>query len=160
MDFLFGLILSQIRTISSELGTVMKPAQNFENFPKFKSVQNIWIIPWSNQIDYVNMIEILSLVTLEWEIVSTQRIIKVHCVDPLKIVLQLQLLFILVWLEFGQYIHLARIFWIFYWVILGSFDNRTVLQYTMYPSTSRGSSQAVNDRTMDIRVTSDRPSTP
>ena len=29
-----------------------------------------------------------------------------------------------------------------------------------YPSTARGSSLAVNDRTLDVRVTSDRPSTP
>ena len=35
-----------------------------------------------------------------------------------------------------------------------------VLQYTMYLSTARGSSLAVNDRTMDVRVTGDRPSTP
>ena len=33
-------------------------------------------------------------------------------------------------------------------------------QYTMYPSTARGSSLAVNDQTMDVRLTSDRPSTP
>ena len=46
-------------------------------------------------------------------------------------------------------------------------DNQSVvtnvsipLQYTMYLSTARGSSLAVNDRTMDVRVTSDRPSTP
>ena len=31
------------------------------------------------------------------------------------------------------------------------------LQYTMYLSTARGSSLAVNDHTMDVRVTSDRP---
>ena len=36
----------------------------------------------------------------------------------------------------------------------------TDLQYTMYLSTARGSSLAVNDRTVDVRVTSDRPSTP
>ena len=35
-----------------------------------------------------------------------------------------------------------------------------VLQYTRYPSTARGSSLAVNYRTLDVRVTSDRPSTP
>ena len=35
-----------------------------------------------------------------------------------------------------------------------------ILQYTMYVSTARGSSLGVNDRTMDVRVTSDRPSTP
>ena len=35
-----------------------------------------------------------------------------------------------------------------------------VLQYTMYLSTARGSSLADNDRTMDVRVLSDRPSTP
>ena len=34
------------------------------------------------------------------------------------------------------------------------------MQYTMYPSTAKGISLAVNDRTMDVRVTSDRPSTP
>ena len=34
------------------------------------------------------------------------------------------------------------------------------LQYTKYPSTDRGSSLAVNDRTLDVRVTSDVPSTP
>ena len=34
------------------------------------------------------------------------------------------------------------------------------LQYTRYPSTSRGSSLAVNYCTLDVRVTSDRPSTP
>ena len=34
------------------------------------------------------------------------------------------------------------------------------MQYTRYPSTARGSSLAVNDRTQDVRVTSDRPSTP
>ena len=33
------------------------------------------------------------------------------------------------------------------------------MQYTRYPSTARGSSLAVNDRTLDVRVTSDRPST-
>ena len=46
----------------------------------------------------------------------------------------------------------------------GYFDSEEfmhyVLQYTRYPSTSRGSSLAVNDRTLDVRVTSDRPSTP
>ena len=36
----------------------------------------------------------------------------------------------------------------------------TSLQYTMYLSTARGSSLAINDRTMDVQVTSDRPSTP
>ena len=35
-----------------------------------------------------------------------------------------------------------------------------VLQYTRYPSTPRGSSLAVKDRTLDVRVTSDRPITP
>ena len=34
------------------------------------------------------------------------------------------------------------------------------LQYTMYPSTDRGSSLAVNDRTMDVQLMSDRPITP
>ena len=34
------------------------------------------------------------------------------------------------------------------------------LQYTRYPSTARGSSLAVNDSTLDVQVTSDRPSTP
>ena len=34
------------------------------------------------------------------------------------------------------------------------------LQYTRHPSTARGSSLVVNDRTLDVRVTSDRPSTP
>ena len=34
------------------------------------------------------------------------------------------------------------------------------VQYNMYPSTARGSSLAVNDCTMDVRVMSDRPSTP
>ena len=34
------------------------------------------------------------------------------------------------------------------------------LQYTRYTSTDRGSSLAVNDLTMEVRVTSDRPSTP
>ena len=34
------------------------------------------------------------------------------------------------------------------------------LQYTRYPSTAIGSSLAVNDCTLDILVTSDRPSTP
>ena len=38
-------------------------------------------------------------------------------------------------------------------------NNSSQMQYTMYPSTVRGSSLAVNDRTMDVRVTSDRPST-
>ena len=38
--------------------------------------------------------------------------------------------------------------------------DHTGVQYTMYPSTARGSSLAVNDRTMDVRVTSDRSSTP
>ena len=33
------------------------------------------------------------------------------------------------------------------------------LQYTMYLSTAKGSSLAVDDCTMDVRVTSDRPST-
>ena len=33
------------------------------------------------------------------------------------------------------------------------------LQYTMYPSTARGSSLAANDRTMDVRLTPDRLST-
>ena len=33
------------------------------------------------------------------------------------------------------------------------------VQYTRYPSTDRGSSLAVNNLTLDIRVTSDRPST-
>ena len=33
------------------------------------------------------------------------------------------------------------------------------LEYTRYPSTARGSSLAVNDCTLDVRVTSDRPST-
>ena len=32
------------------------------------------------------------------------------------------------------------------------------MQYIMYPSTVRGSSLSDNDRTMDVRVTSDRPS--
>ena len=36
----------------------------------------------------------------------------------------------------------------------------SLLQYNRYPSTARGISLAVNDRTMDVRVTSDRPSTP
>ena len=35
-----------------------------------------------------------------------------------------------------------------------------VVQYTMYLSTARGSSLAVNDCTMYVQVTSDRPSTP
>ena len=46
---------------------------------------------------------------------------------------------------------------------IDEFFNRKALddmQYTMYLSTARGSSLAVNDRTMDVRVTSDRPSTP
>ena len=34
------------------------------------------------------------------------------------------------------------------------------VQYTRYPSTARGSSLAVNDSTLDVRVTSDRPITP
>ena len=34
------------------------------------------------------------------------------------------------------------------------------LQYTMYLSTDRGSSLVVNDCTMDVRLTLDRPSTP
>ena len=34
------------------------------------------------------------------------------------------------------------------------------LQYTMYLSTVRSGSLAVNDRTMDVQVTLDRPSTP
>ena len=34
------------------------------------------------------------------------------------------------------------------------------VQYTRYPSTARGSSLAFNDRTLDVRVMSDRPSTP
>ena len=34
------------------------------------------------------------------------------------------------------------------------------VQDTRYPSTARGSSLAVNDCTLDVRVTSDRPSTP
>ena len=34
------------------------------------------------------------------------------------------------------------------------------LQYTRYTSTARGSSLSVIDRTMDVRVTSDRPITP
>ena len=34
------------------------------------------------------------------------------------------------------------------------------VQYTRYPSTARGSSLAVNDRTLDVQITSDRPSTP
>ena len=34
------------------------------------------------------------------------------------------------------------------------------LQYTRDPSIPRGSSLAVNDRTLDVRVTSDRPNTP
>ena len=38
--------------------------------------------------------------------------------------------------------------------------NQNDVQYTMYHSTSRGSSLAVNDCTMDVRVMSDRPSTP
>ena len=36
----------------------------------------------------------------------------------------------------------------------------SALHYTMYPPTAIGSSLAVNDRTMDVRVMSDRPSTP
>ena len=56
-----------------------------------------------------------------------------------------------------------------YWLVgrlLGLHSNMVplvtcyTLQYTMYLSTARGSSLAVNDRTMDVRVTSDRPSTP
>ena len=35
-----------------------------------------------------------------------------------------------------------------------------MMQYTRYPSTARGSSLAVNDCTLDIKVTSDIPSTP
>ena len=35
-----------------------------------------------------------------------------------------------------------------------------LLQYTRYPSTARGISLAVNDRTLDVQVKSDRPSTP
>ena len=35
-----------------------------------------------------------------------------------------------------------------------------LMQYTRYPSTTRGSSLAVNYRTLDVRVMSDRPSTP
>ena len=38
-------------------------------------------------------------------------------------------------------------------------ENKDVMQYTMYFSTDRGSSLAVNDRTLDVRVTSDRPIT-
>ena len=34
------------------------------------------------------------------------------------------------------------------------------VQYTRYPSTAIGSSLAVNDRTLDVQVKSDRPSTP
>ena len=34
------------------------------------------------------------------------------------------------------------------------------MQYTRYPSTASSSSLAVNDCTLDVRVTSDRPSTP
>ena len=40
----------------------------------------------------------------------------------------------------------------------GSLSDR--LQYIMYLSTARGSSLAVNDRTMNVRVTSDIPITP
>ena len=42
----------------------------------------------------------------------------------------------------------------------GGLQLADIVQYTMYPSTARGSSLAVNDCTMDVRVTSDRPSTP
>ena len=34
------------------------------------------------------------------------------------------------------------------------------VQYTMNPSTARGSSLAVNDHTLGVQVTPDRPSTP
>ena len=39
-------------------------------------------------------------------------------------------------------------------------NNYRHVQYTIYPSTTRGSSLAVNDCTVDVRVKSDRPSTP
>ena len=34
------------------------------------------------------------------------------------------------------------------------------LHYTRYPSTARGISLEVNDRNLDVRLTSDRPSPP
>ena len=40
----------------------------------------------------------------------------------------------------------------------GILPGHRTMQYTMYLSTAKGSSLAVNDRTMDVRVTSDRPS--
>ena len=43
---------------------------------------------------------------------------------------------------------------------IAKFPDQSDVQYTRYPSTARGISLAVNDHTMDVRVTSDRPSTP
>ena len=63
--------------------------------------------------------------------------------------------------HFGGLIHLLR--YIRYNSTLGLKyyeDMNDAVQYTMYPSTDRGSSLAVNYRTMDVRVTLDRPSTP
>ena len=42
-------------------------------------------------------------------------------------------------------------------IIDGLYD---ILQYTRYPSTARGSYLAVNDCTLDVQLTLDRPTTP
>ena len=55
---------------------------------------------------------------------------------------------------------LIKNYWVPVTLIYYGSKEQVGLQYTRYPSTARCSSLAVNDRTLDVRVTSDRPSTP
>ena len=50
--------------------------------------------------------------------------------------------------------------WLLGWWITMQLPFMTTLKYTRYPSIARGSSLAVNDRTLGVRVTPDRPRTP